>query len=210
MSDIRKKLFEIQQELHVPKDLDNKFAGFKYRSNELILEKLKPLLKKHNLVLTQSDEIVNIGEHNYIKAEALIRSADGTDDGLFVTAYAKEATEKKGMDSAQITGSTSSYARKYALNGLFGIDDSNDPDSQDNTKEPSKAKPAAKKVYTDLATDKQRDLISQKLEQIGIAGNEEIANYISTEYGINGKLTKDDASEIISDLLATEGDNEDA
>lgn len=211
MSDLRKKLFDIQQELKVPKDLKNDFAGFKYRSNELILEKVKPLLKKHNLVLTQSDEMVNIGSHNYVKAQAWLRSADGTEeDGIFTSAYAREEEQLKGQIAAQITGGASSYARKYALNGLFGIDDSRDPDAGDSeaslqTKPPVKIK---KKATNDLATTKQRDLIAKKLEEIGIAGNEQIANYLATEWGINGKLTKTDAGEVIESLLATDTPNE--
>lgn len=116
------KLIEIQQQLKAPKSQVNSFGNYKYRNCEDILEALKPLLSSP---LTITDEIVMVGTRYYVKATA-------TYDGVSVTAYAREAEIKKGMDEAQITGSASSYARKYALNGLFAIDDSKDADTQDN------------------------------------------------------------------------------
>lgn len=125
------KLVKIQQQLKAPKSNTNNFGNYKYRSAEDILEAAKPLVHAEGLTLMLSDEVVNIGHANYVKATAILREGQTQID---VTAYAREAETKKGMDDAQITGSASSYARKYALNGLFAIDDTKDADSMDNTK----------------------------------------------------------------------------
>jgi len=125
MKELMTKLTKMQQELNVPKNRDNAFGGFKYRSCEDILVAAKKLTKENGLLLTLSDEIVNLGDRFYVKATATI--SDGADCWK-VYAYAKEAESQKGMNAAQLTGSTSSYARKYALNGLFCIDDSQDGD----------------------------------------------------------------------------------
>jgi len=134
-----KELLEIQSELNAPKNQYNKFGGFNYRNAEDILEAVKPLLKKKGCILTISDEVVNIGERYYVKATAVLSRADaGAEETVIgVTAYAREQEEKKGMDASQITGSTSSYARKYALAGLFAIDDGRDADSMNNKEEGS-------------------------------------------------------------------------
>jgi hypothetical protein len=121
-----KELIQIQTELKAPKNQHNKFGNYNYRSAEDILEALKPLLKKYECQLTVHDEIEMVGDRVYIKAIAIFEKDEHT---VHTTAYAREELTKKGMDSAQITGSASSYARKYALNGLFLIDDTKDPDS---------------------------------------------------------------------------------
>ena len=142
---LHNKLVAVQGELKAHKSQRNDFGGFNYRSCEDILEALKPLLKKYELRLTISDDIVQIGERVYVKATTQL--TDGTEiegKGMAVvitTAYARESLEKKGMDAAQITGAASSYARKYALNGLFCIDDTADADTKDNNEK--KAKPKA-------------------------------------------------------------------
>lgn len=123
---IYEKLGWIQLELKAPKNQHNKFGGFDYRSCEDIYEALKPLLGKIELVLVMSDELVQIGERYYIKATAKL--IDG-DKSIENTAYAREEETKKGMDGSQITGASSSYARKYALNGLFLIDDVKDSEN---------------------------------------------------------------------------------
>jgi hypothetical protein len=122
-------LKKIQKELKAPKNQYNAFGKYKYRSCEDILEAVKPLLNNATLVI--NDEMVVIGERYYIKATATLTEADKS---ISATAYAREPEEKKGMDEAQITGATSSYARKYALNGLFLIDDTKDADTMDNSK----------------------------------------------------------------------------
>ena len=123
---------QLQAELKAPKGQTNKFGGYKYRSCEDILEAVKPLLQKHRLVLTVGDELMNCGDRYYVCATATLRDMDG-DDFMTNSAYAREASEKKGMDEAQVTGTASSYARKYALNGLFCIDDTKDPDTNEYT-----------------------------------------------------------------------------
>lgn len=133
------KLAAIQSRLHAPKNQKNTFGGYNYRSCEDILEAVKPLLD--GLVLTITDEVTDVGGRIYVKATA--RLTDGK-DAMTATAFAREAESRKGMDESQITGSTSSYARKYALNGLFLIDDNKDADSQDNSEQGQKAKPAQK------------------------------------------------------------------
>lgn len=122
------RLADIQARLKAPKGQFNSFGGYKYRSAEDILESVKPLLKEVGAVLTLSDEIVAVGDRIYVAATARFLSTNGLPE-ISVKAYAREEATKKGMDGAQITGSASSYARKYALNGLFAIDDTKDPDA---------------------------------------------------------------------------------
>ena len=123
-----------QSELKAPKNQYNSFGKYAYRSCEDILEAAKPVCAKYGLLLTVSDEVVHEGERYYIKATACLYDAQGgSDEVMSATAYAREALDKKGMDDSQITGTASSYARKYALNGLFCIDDTKDADTQDNT-----------------------------------------------------------------------------
>ncbi|AQW17628.1 ERF family protein [Escherichia coli] len=129
-TELHKKLWTIQQTLNAPKSQRNNFGGYNYRSAEDILEAVKPLLQ--NITLTVSDEIVLIGERYYVKATATL--SDG-EDAIAVTAYAREEENKKGMDASQLTGATSSYARKYALNGLFCIDDAKDADTDAYSKQ---------------------------------------------------------------------------
>ena len=138
MSDLVLALAKIQQTLKVPKGQTNSFGKYKYRNCEDILKALTPLLG--DCILTLSDEIVMVGERYYIKATACLQLGS---DKLEVTAYAREDLAKKGMDVSQLTGSTSSYARKYALNGLFSIDDTADADSMDNRQQ-SQSKPQSK------------------------------------------------------------------
>lgn len=112
-----KELIAIQSELKAPKGQYNSFGKYKYRSCEDILEAVKPLLKAHECALNLCDDIVNVGDRYYVKATARITNASG--ESATATAFAREDFDKKGMDGAQITGTASSYARKYALNGLF-------------------------------------------------------------------------------------------
>ena len=123
-----KRLLEIQQKLKAPKDQYNSYGEYKYRSAEGILEAIKPLLKETNTILTITDDVIQLGERYYIKAIATLYD-EGGKEIHHCCAMAREQDIKKGMDSAQITGSTSSYARKYALNGLFAINDVEDPDA---------------------------------------------------------------------------------
>jgi len=131
---IYKKLLSIQTQLKAPKGQTNNFGHYKYRNCEDILEAVKPLCKANDTVLWLSDELVMIGERYYIKATATLREVTG-DGEVRATAYAREEQEKKGMDGSQVTGASSSYARKYALNGLFDIDDTKDSDTTNEGEE---------------------------------------------------------------------------
>ena len=137
----REKLMFIQAELNAPKNQYNKFGGYAYRSCEDIYNALKPLLAKYGCTLTLSDEVVMVGERYYVKATATLKPADVKLSGFEITntAYAREEETKKGLDSSQITGSCSSYARKYALNGLFAIDDTKDADALNTSPEFTKS-----------------------------------------------------------------------
>jgi len=130
-------LVEIQKELKAPKNQRNTFANFNYRSCEDILEAVKPLLHERKMIVTISDDVVSVGNYNYVKATATVTNGS---EFYSVNAFAREADVKKGMDASQITGSTSSYARKYALNGLFAIDDTKDADTKENSDTQDKPK----------------------------------------------------------------------
>lgn len=140
-----KVLQKIQSELKANKGQFNKFGGYAYRSCEDILEAAKPVLAQYGASIVLSDEIVLIGDRYYVKATATLKTADESES---TTAFAREAVARKGMDESQITGSASSYARKYALSGLFALDDTKDADTMDNRQQtPEKAQtPAADKL----------------------------------------------------------------
>ena len=149
-----KKLVAVQAALKAPKGQFNKFGGYKYRSCEDILEAVKPLLLEQGLQLTITDEPVEVGGRIYIKATATV--TDGSETAT-VSGYAREAETKKGMDESQITGTASSYARKYALNGLFLIDDTKDADAtNEKPKAAQKPKQAPKPQGGELKAAKVR------------------------------------------------------
>ena len=149
-----KELIAIQSELKAPKNQRNNFGNYQYRSAEDILEALKPLLKKYNCYLTLSDELVNIGDRYYIKATATIYSEKTS---VSVTAYAREEESKKGMDGSQISGASSSYSRKYSLNGLFLIEDTKDSDAT-NTHD---------KETTQVVVEKKKPVLLLNTENFG-------------------------------------------
>jgi len=130
-----KTLIQIQSDLKAPKNQRNNFGNYNYRSAEDILEAVKPLLAKYNCLLYLSDRIETVNGRNYVTATATFIDADFT---LSVNASAREEESKKGMDGSQVTGASSSYARKYALNGLFLIDDNKDSDYTNTHEEPKK------------------------------------------------------------------------
>lgn len=156
---VRDSLKSIQAELKAPKGQTNRFGGYKYRSCEDILEAVKPLLNKYNCVLTISDDIVNIGTRFYVKATATLGEVDG-DGTITNTAYAREEETKKGMDGSQLTGTASSYARKYALNGLFCIDDTKDADTEEHAKQTEEKKGEKK------ASERQIELLKKLVKDI--------------------------------------------
>lgn len=149
-----KELIAIQSELKAPKSQFNKFGGYKYRKAEDILEAVKPLLNKQKCTLTITDDVVLIGNRIYVKATATIKNEKGECETT--TGWAREEETKKGMDGSQITGASSSYARKYALNGLFAIDDNADSDTtndgqhqaaQQQTQPPTAQQPASSQYH---------------------------------------------------------------
>lgn len=149
MKNITQKLIKIQAELKAPKGQNNDFGNYKYRSAEDILEAVKPLLSEQGLLMTITDIIEQVGERYYIQAKVIL--TDG-EDTVEVTGYARESLNKKGMDDSQITGTASSYARKYAMNGLFLIDDTKDSDSNENRTERENR---AKKADVEAEREKQ-------------------------------------------------------
>ena len=163
--ELKEKLLHIQTELKAPKGQYNNFGKYKYRSCEDILEAVKPLLDKYKAVLTIRDEVIQVGDRYYIKATADIENADKEEfcRCVSVSAFAREAESKAGMDASQITGTASSYARKYALNGLFLIDDTKDADTDEHAKQTEEKK----------ITEKQLDFIRQIAKEQGKTLDEE-------------------------------------
>jgi hypothetical protein len=147
---VHSKLQIVQQELNAPKNQYNSFGKYYYRSCEDILEGAKPILNKVKATLTIGDELLQIGDRYYIKATAIFTDSE-TGESVSNSAYAREEESKKGMDASQVTGSTSSYARKYALNGLFCIDDIKDADTRDNS---DNGKPAEQTKPTNKPANK--------------------------------------------------------
>lgn len=192
MKEINIKLMNIQQELKAPKGQYNDFGKYAYRSCEDILEAVKPLLKKEKVVLTISDELQYIGNRYYIKATATLIDTE-SEATISNSAYAREEETKKGMDGSQITGASSSYARKYALNGLFGIDDNKDSDT---TNIQSKEEKEDKK-----ASPKQIELIQKYYQGENLAKLLEVNNLEKLE-----DMSINKASEILSKLFAKKED----
>lgn len=131
---IYEKLSKIQEQLKAPKNRVNTFANFNYRSCEDILEEVKPICRDNGAVLVVTDDIVNLGDRYYIKGIATLIDLEKPEDRIQGQAFAREALDKTKMDDSQITGTASSYARKYALNGLFNIDDTKDADTDEFVK----------------------------------------------------------------------------
>lgn len=203
---IYEKLSKIQVELKAPKSQRNNFGNYNYRNCEDILEALKPLLKQHECFIKIHDEIVQVGDRFYVKATAELGAYEVNDKTVSATAFAREAESKKGMDEAQVTGAASSYARKYALNGLFAIDDTKDADSHDNRTQASTAAPAKqdstpkKTTSTAPASDKQKGMIFAIAKNLG-RSKEDMDKYTQTAYGCNvNDLNKTQASGVIEFL----------
>lgn len=137
----KEKLLAVQTALKAPKDQYNDFGKYKYRSCESILEAVKPLLASNKLLLNMTDDIVAAGDRIYVKATATLLDAEDTNDNIQTTAFAREPLDKKGMDDSQVTGTASSYARKYALNAMFLIDDTKDADTNEYREMTANSKP---------------------------------------------------------------------
>lgn len=176
------KLIKIQNELKAPKSQYNSFGKYNYRSCEDIIEAVKPICLKYNATIILSDELILIGERYYIKATASIYDNEKNTLIAQTNAYAREDLEKKGMDGSQITGTASSYARKYALNGLLQIDDTKDSDTDEYNKIQNKASNNNKNEENDY-----RKLLSNKLSKLGLDKREYCKNN-----GLNASSTQED------------------
>ena len=182
------KLKIIQSDLVAPKNLENKFGNYRYRSAESILEAVKPFLQAVDAILTLSDEIIEVGGRIYVKATATF-FANG--ESIITTAFARETESKKGMDEAQVTGACSSYARKYALNGLFCIDDTKDPDATNDHGKPQSSASTSKPQKD--AVNKEDDMIPKIIESFNLQTNLEALNAKlekanSTPYGKDDRV----------------------
>ncbi|MFW0776107.1 MAG: ERF family protein [Rickettsiales bacterium] len=182
-------LANIQQELKAPKGQENKFGGYKYRSCEDILEAVKPLLKKYEATITISDSMQSVGDRVYVCATVKFCAKDGTNEE--VTAFAREAASRKGMDDSQITGATSSYARKYALNGLLLIDDTKDADATNKHDDAD-----AKERYAKKELQKFKAAIFPRLEKYH-------AEALQLAFEESGYISEaEDKGDMIRELLA--------
>lgn len=179
---LKEKLSLIQNELKAPKNQYNSFGKYKYRNCEDILEAVKPICKKYRTTLIVEDTVCQVGDRYYIKAMATLQDWDAEEE-VTAQAFAREELEKKGMDASQVTGATSSYARKYALNGLFNIDDTKDTDSEEY-----QAKP---KVEVNKATKNQIDMI------VTLYKPEELAKMLGNLKKPIDELTVEEASKMI-------------
>lgn len=204
------KLLYVQQNLKVPKNRRANFGGsrgYNYRSLEDIFNAAKPLLSDAKLILTVSDEIVSIGDASYVKAKAILIDTEGTGT-ISTTAYAQIATDKKGMDVAQMTGSASSYARKYALNGLFAIDDSEDIDGIDHSEKKTTSKTVEAEPKEDAKDEAKTGVISeaQAKRMYAISGGDaELCKKIIAKYGYkSSKEVKWEDYEAICDEVVEE------
>lgn len=180
------KLLKIQIELKAPKNQYNSFGEYRYRSCEDILEAVKPLLKETNSVLLLSDEITEVGERIYVKATATLKDEK---DSISVSAFAREVEEKKKLDGSQLTGVASSYARKYALNGLFCIDDTKDAETNEYVQKTSQAKATAKKEPT------YREKVIEFAKRRNIPFTE-----LAKDYGLNASTTEERFAEVLKEL----------
>lgn len=198
-SKINEKLSNIQKELKAPKSQYNSFGKYNYRSCEDIVEAVKPLLAKQGMSLVISDEVMLVGTRYYIKATAKV--CDDLEE-ITATAYAREPDEKKGMDESQITGTASSYARKYALNGLFAIDDTKDADSlntsKDYTEKPHNAPNRAKNTPNNAISQKPIDLLKDYENALPSDKMASFHNWLKEKYGtmIITELTEDQMNEL--------------
>ena len=193
-------LMAVQAELKAPKGQHNSFGKYDYRSAEDIIEAVKPLLKENGLFLTMSDDIVQIGDRYYVKATVSVTDIV-TGEAVQTSALAREAAQKKGMDESQVTGTASSYARKYALNGLFAIDDTKDADTDQYKQQTSGAGRAQKATpvtasQNEDAMNKAKRQLKAEVDRIGCTWDEVRA--------ISGlKLGKTETKEMSADEVSS-------
>lgn len=182
---IYEKLTQIQNELKAPKNQFNPFGNYNYRSCEDILEAVKPLLLKHKLTQIIDDDVKEINGRFYIKATITLFNSEKVEEAIIVSALAREEESKKKMDSSQLTGSTSSYARKYALAGLYALDDTKDSDGLNtHEKEHSKADTSRKQASTTsnkkVASNNQTAF---KCSECGVGINQAVKTFSEKKYG---------------------------
>lgn len=201
---IYEKLSNVQKELKCNKSQYNKFGNYYYRSCEDILESVKPLCHKYRLTLVINDEIEVISERYYVKAVATLFDFD-SDKIIVSSAYARESLTKKGMDESQITGTSSSYARKYALNGLFNIDDTKDSDTNENKTEKEEREKEANKNKNNHQ-DEQEDKKATFIMNYYINNKDTFRSILKEKLGERTKITeltekeKDDLISLIKTL----------
>ena len=183
-------LMAVQAELKAPKGQHNSFGKYDYRSAEDIIEAVKPLLKENGLFLNMSDEVVLVGDRYYIKATVKVVDVV-TGESVQTSALAREASQKKGMDESQVTGTASSYARKYALNGLFAIDDNRDADTDEyaaQTRQNAAGARSTRNAYTykgsanDELRSKAMHSLTKEMQRVGASG-EEVSALCGVKFG---------------------------
>ena len=193
-----KELIEIQKKLKAPKNQYNKFGGYNYRNAEDILNAVKPLLAENNCYLMLSDSIENIGERYYVKATAKLYNDEG--QSIEVSALAREDENKKGMDGAQITGAASSYARKYALNGLFLIDDTKDADTEEYKKQTQKPKKDdVEEKIQQKKEEAKKEIAREKLIKY-VKAHDLDMNEVARDYKLNCDTTEEQFEEALKHL----------
>lgn len=192
MVELLKKLSQVQIELKAPKGQYNSFGKYAYRSCEDILEAVKPLLHKNGLVLTVGDEVECINNRYYIRATAIVYDIE-SGECTKCAAYARESEVKKGMDDSQVTGTASSYARKYALNGLFNIDDTKDADTPEFNKCGESGKQA--QVKSNMQEGSIRQKVYAKVKEMGID-----INAFAKEKGLTKETSEQELEKIYREL----------
>lgn len=193
MSNIYEKLRKAQVELKAPKGQYNSFGKYSYRSAEDILEAVKPINLKHGLTLHLSDEIVLVGDRFYIKATATV--SDG-ESQIVISAYARESEAKKGMDESQITGTASSYARKYALNGLYLIDDTKDADTDEHHKQTNQGQKQTSKKAAQTTQKVEQAPTPEQQDEYTKQANRTLADALIKHHGYTGKTIKEHISKV--------------
>lgn len=190
---IHASLMAVQAELKAPKNQRNNFGKYNYRSCEDIIEAVKPLLKENGLFLTMSDDIVLIGDRYYVKATVSVTDIV-TGESVQTSALAREAAQKKGMDESQVTGTASSYARKYALNGLLAIDDAKDADTDDY------ARQTRGSANDELRSKAMHSLVTE-MQRVGASG-EEVSALCGVKFGKTNSrdLSTDEISKLAANL----------
>lgn len=190
---IYEKLLNIQNELKAPKNQFNKFGNYKYRNAEDILEAVKPICLKYKAVINVGDTIIQVGDRYYVEAKAFITDVENPTEYIENRAFAREEENKKGMDTSQVTGATSSYARKYALNGLLCIDDTKDTDSEEyQQKGTNRTTPKSKNAKASID---YKQLLLDKLKELGID-----INTYAKEHKLSVKTTQEEAKKLLEQL----------